>query len=272
MKRLFKLIVTVVIVLVVLAIAGVVGVAVFADRAVKSAVESAGTKTLSVPVQVGDADVSFLGGSVGLQSLTVKNPQGYDGPALLTLNAVNVKADTGSLFGDEIVIKTMTLSSMEVFVEQKGLQNNLYEVIKPLQKPREPTGKTLIIDSLTISDILVHISLPSLPGQQPQTVNLKIAPITMTELGRHERMDTAVLISKVLLAVAQGIAEQSGDILPKETLGEITGVLDKAIDIGRTIFGGKKTEGQPDPKSGAGDIGGKVTEGLKDIFGGKKKD
>jgi uncharacterized protein involved in outer membrane biogenesis len=243
MKRLFKLIMTVVIVLVVLAVAGVVGVAVFADRAVKSAVESAGTKTLNVPVQIDDADVSLLGGSVDLQSLTVKNPQGYEGPALLTLKAVNVQADTGSLFGDEIIIKSMTLSSMEVFVEQKGLQNNLYEVIKPLQKPHEPTGKRLIIDSLTISpDIVVHVSLPSLPGQKPQTVSLKIAPITMTEVGRNERLDTAMVISKVLLAVTQGIAEQSGDILPKETLGEITGVLDKAIDIGRTIFGGKKKD------------------------------
>ncbi|MEN6337605.1 MAG: hypothetical protein ABFE01_25410 [Phycisphaerales bacterium] len=272
MKRLFRLIVTVIVVLVILAVVGVVGVAVFANRAVKTAVESAGTKTLNVPVQVDKASVSILGGSLDLQSLTVKNPQGYSGPALLTLKAVDVKADTGSLFGDEIVIKSMTLGSMEVFVEQKGLNNNLYDVIKPLRQPHEPTGKRLIIDKLTISpDIVVHVSLPALPGQQAQTVNLKIAPITMTELGRNERLDTAMLISKVLLAVAQGIAEQTGDILPKETIGEITGVLDKAIDIGRTIFGDKKTEGQPQEKTGTGDLGDKVTEGLKGILGGNKK-
>jgi len=243
MKRLFKRIAAIFVVLVVLVIVGVMGVVVFADRAVKSAVESAGADALKVPVLVGNAEVSFLRGSVGLQSLTVKNPQGYEGPVLLTLQAVNVKADTGSLFGDEIVIKDMTLSGMEVFVEQKGLQNNLYEVIQPLREPREPTGKRLIIDKLTISpDIVVHISLPTLPGQQAQAVSLKVAPITMTDLGRDERMDTAVLISKVLLAVAQSIAEQSGGVLPKETVGEITNVLDKAINLGRTIFGGKKKD------------------------------
>ncbi|HSV99276.1 MAG TPA: hypothetical protein VLI39_03830 [Sedimentisphaerales bacterium] len=243
MKRLFKRIVTFLRVLTVLIVVGVIGVMIFADRTVRSAVESAGAKTLNVPVLVGDADVSFLGGTLGLRNLTVKNPQGYEGPALLTLQAVNVKADTGSLFGDEIVIKDMTLSGMEVFVEQKGLQNNLYEVIQPLREPREPTGKRLIIDKLTISpDIVVHISLPTLPGQQAQAVSLKVAPITMTDLGRDERMDTAVLISKVFLAVARSIAEESSGVLPKETVGEITNVLDKAIDLGRTIFGGKKKE------------------------------
>jgi len=273
MKKLLKLIVGVIVVLVVLVIVGVVGVALFADRAVKAAVESAGAKTLNVPVAVGDADASILGGSVGLRKIAVANPEGYQGASLLTLADVHVAADTGSLLSDEIVIKDMRLTDMEVFVEQKGLQNNLYEVIKPLREPHEPTGKRLIIDSLTISDILVHVSMAPLPGQQAQTMDFKIAPITMTELGRNERMDTAVLISKVVLAVAAGVAEQAGDVLPKETVGEITGILDKAIDLGRIIFGDKKPA---DPngaqsKDPAGDLGKKAAEGLKDLLGGKKK-
>jgi len=243
MRRLFKRIATVLGVLAVLIVAAVIGVMILADRAVKGAVESACIKTLNVPVLVENADVSFLRGSLGLQSLTVKNPQGYEGPVLLTLQAVSVKADARSLFGDAIVIKDMTLNNMEVFVEQKGLQNNLYEVIKPLREPRQSTGKRLIIDKLTISpDIVVHVNLPALPGQQGQAMSLKVAPITMTDLGHDERMDTAVLISKILLAVAQGIAEQNSGVLPKETVGEITNILDKAINLGRTIFGGKKKE------------------------------
>jgi hypothetical protein len=274
MKKLFKLIVTVIVILVVLVVAGVVGVAVFADGMVKKAVESSGSETLKVPVAVGKAHASILGGSVGLQNLAVKNPQGYTGPNLLTLKAVDVKAETGTLLSNEIVMKSMRLDGMEVFVEQKGLKNNLYEVIQPLRQPREPSGKSLIIDELTISNILVHMSLSGIPGQQAQTVDLKIAPITMTELGRGERMDTAVLIGKVLLAVAQGIAQQSGGILPQETIGEISGVLDKAIDLGRTIFGGKKADEQTGPQqkqAPADDLGKKATDALKDIFGGKKK-
>lgn len=271
MRRLLKLILSIITVLAVLAIVGVVAVALLADRAVKAAVESGGAKTLKVPVAVGEADASILGGSIGLENLAVANPEGYTGPSLLTLKTVNVAADTGTLFSDQVVIKTMTLDQMDVFVEQKGLKNNLYEVIEPLRQPREPSGKSLVIDSLTISNILVHISLPSLPGQEAQTVDVRVAPITMTELGRNERMDTPILISKVLLAVAQGIADQTGDILPKETLSDISGVLDKAVDIGRILFGDKKTDGQTEQKTDNGGAGKTITEGLKDILGGKKK-
>jgi hypothetical protein len=81
-------------------------------------------------------------------------------------------------------------------------------------------------------------------------------------------MDTAALIGKIVLAVAAGVAEQTGDILPAETIGEMTSILDKAIDIGRVIFGpgGKSPEGEQ--KDGLGKT---VTDGLKDLIGGKKK-
>ena len=90
----------------------------------------------------------------------------------------------------------------------------------------------------------------------------------MTDIGRNEKVDTAVLIGKILLAVAAGVAEQGGDILPKETVGEIGGMLDKAMDIGKTIFGpgGKTPDGQQQDS-----LGKSVTDTLKGILGGKKK-
>ncbi len=47
---------------------------------------------------------------------------------------------------------------------------------------------------------------------------------------------------------------------------QITGVLDKAIDLG-----GKNPADQPDQKTGSGDPGQKALEGLQDLLGGKKK-
>jgi hypothetical protein len=156
----------------------------------------------------------------------------------------------------------MKLDNMEVFVEQKGLQNNLYQVIKPLNEKHEPTGKSLVIDNLTLTNVTVHVSMPAVPGQK-QSVDLKLASITMGNLGRSEKMDTAVLIGKILLAVASGIAEKGGGILPKETVGELGSVLDKAIDLGKIIFnpGGQQTDS----------LGKSVTDGIKGLIGGKKK-
>lgn len=244
MKRnLVRTIRTVLVAIVVLAIVGVAGAALLANAIVKAAVEKAGVKTLNVPVRVETTAVSPLSGSVTLRKAAVSNPEGYQGPALLTLESVDVAADIGTLLSDKVLIRDMRLDGMEVFIEHRGLKNNLYEVIEPLRRPREPTGKALLVDTLTIGEVLVHVALPSLSGEsQSQTIDLKVAPITMTDLGRNERMDTPTLITKVVLAVAAGIAEQHSDILPKETVSEIRGILDKALDIGRIIFGGKKEQ------------------------------
>jgi hypothetical protein len=266
MRRLVRAILFTIILLVVLAIAGTVGVVLLANRAVLTAVEKAGTKTLRVPVNVGQAKVSLLSGTAGLHEITVANPPGYEGPALLKLQQVDLKVDPGSLLSNEVLIKDMKLDNMEIFIEQKGLENNLYEVIKPLRGRHEPTGKSLVIDNLDIKNVTVHASLVSIPGQ-PQSVDLKLASIRMVDLGRNEKMDTAVLISKILLAVAEGIAQQGGGILPQETIGDLGSILDKALDLGKIILGpgGRTPDGQQKDS-----LGKTVTDGLKDLLGGKK--
>lgn len=267
MRKLLKAVLSLVVILVVLAVLGVIAVAVLADRAVKTAVETAGTRTLNVGVKVGKAHAVILRGAVELQNIAVANPAGFQGPTLLTLQQVNVAADARSLLSNEVHIQDMRLANMEVFVEQKGLQNNLYDVIQPLRQPGKPSGKGLLIDNLEISNITVHTSLSGIPGKPP-TAQFTLGNITMRDLGRNEKVDTAVLISKILLAVAAGVAEQGGDILPKETLGEITGILDKVIDIGKIIFApaGKTPDGKPQDS-----LGKSITEGIKDLLGGKKK-
>jgi len=267
-RKLFRRIRTIIVVLVVLVVLAAVGVFLFADRAVKSAVESAGTKTLNVGVNVDRAHASILRGTVDLKNISVANPPGFQGAAFLKLQQVDVAADARSLLTDEVLIKSMRLDKMELFIEQKGLQNNLYEVIKPLREPHQPSGRGLIVDNLEITNVTVHAALPPIPGR-PQTVDFTFGPITMTELGRNEKIDVAILISKIVLAVAAGVAEHGGNILPKETVGEISGIVDKAIDIGKIIFGpgGKTPDGQPQDS-----LGKSVTEGLKDLLGGKKKE
>jgi len=262
-----KVIATMFAVLVVLLVALGVGILLFANSAVRRAVESAGTNALAVPLDVNEAQVSILGGSLALQGVAAANPPGYSGKTLLELRDATIKADLRSLLSDRVVIHDIQLDKMEVFVEQKGLKNNLYEVIEPLRAEREPSGKRLIIDNLAITNIAVHVDLPVIPGQPPvKGVTFKLAPITMTNLGHDERLDTPVLITKVLLAVAAGIAEQGGDILPKEMVGELSNVLNKAIDFGRVIFGNGKNGGRQG-EGAATELGRSVTEGLKNLIG-----
>jgi len=186
----------------------------------------------------------------------VGNPPGYSQTTLLDLSQGAIEVETKSLLSDEVLIRNIRLDGMKVFIEQKGLDNNLHEVIGALERDRQPSGKKLVIDHLEITNVTVLVKLLPIPGQA-DTVTFKLGTIEMTDLGRNERMDVAALATKVLLAVAMGIAEQGGDVLPKEMISGLSNVLDKAIDIGRIIFG--------NGKNSAEQIGRGITEGLKDI-------
>lgn len=256
MRKRFRSIKSIVVIGVVVIVGGALGINFFADSAVRVAIDKAGTRALKVPVDVEKANLSIFAGALGLQDLTVGNPPGYSQTTLLDLSRGAVEVDTRSLLSDEVLIKDIRLDGMKVFVEQKGLDNNLHEVISALERDRQPSGKKLLIDHLEITNIMVLVKLLPIPGQA-DTVTFKLGTIEMTDLGRNERMDVAMLATKVLLAVAKGIAEQGGDVLPKEMISGLSNVLDKAIDIGRIIFG--------NGKNSAEQIGRGITEGLKDI-------
>jgi hypothetical protein len=248
-----------------LVIVGFLGAALLPDYAVRVAAEQAGKKVLNVPVTVGKAEAALLGGSFGLRNMRVANPAGYVGPSLLTLARADATAETGSLLSRQVHIKDLKLRGMEVFIEQKGARNNLYEVIQPLREPHAPTGKRLLVDNLEITDVIVHVGLSALPAQTP-AAHFTLAPIRMTDLGRDEDIDTGVLIMKIVLAIAAGVAKQSGDLLPADNVSAISSLLDKALDLGRIILGPKSGA----PKTG-GDPGPSLPDGLKNLLGGGKK-
>jgi len=247
-----------------LVIAGAVGLSLFANSAVRVAVESAGARTLGVDVSVGKADLALLGGSVILRDITVGNPPGYEGDRLVELARTDISADTLSLLGDQAFIRSMKLDGMELFVEQRGVtQNNLYEVVEKVQRDRKPSGKRLVIDVLEITHIRVNVELQTVPGQDDR-VTFQLAPIRMTDLGRDEDMDVAILLTKILLAVATEIAEEGTDVLPREMIGDLSTILNKAIDIGRIIFG--NNDSGSNSKDGADNDGPGISEGLKNLL------
>lgn len=261
MRKLLKSIKWIVVVVLVLIVIGVVGVNLFADSAVRVAVETAGTKALSVGVEVDKADLSIMSGSLDLRDVTVANPAGYQDSTLLKLSQGDVQVDTRSLLSDEIRIKRIQLDGMDVNVEQKGLSNNLEDVIQAARKGSDqPSGKKLTIDTLELTNVTVKVKLLPVPGQL-DTVTLKLAPIEMTDLGKNEKLDTATLMAKIMLAVAAGIARQGSDVLPKDMVNGLTSVLGTAIDLGRIILGTGQGAGEGIQKGVEG-----ITEGLKGIL------
>jgi hypothetical protein len=275
-KKSLKIIYTVAAVIATLLIVAVIAIHLFADNAVKLAVESAGTRALNVGVSVSDVSLSILGGKLGLQNLVINNPPGYKHKRLLELSDAKIAVQTGSLLTDIVNIKDIRLDGVNVVLEQRGVtSNNLQDIMKSLpakeKEPAEPGGKKLHIDNLEITNAQVRVKLLPIPGKD-DTLTLKLAPIKMTDLGGENDIDTVALARKVLLAIAGGIAEQGVGVLPKEMLGSLASQLDKleALPAAFLDKGGKLLEAGKDVGGGiikgAGDAGKGITDGLKGLL------
>jgi len=277
MKKMLKTLRVIVLAILILLLIAVVAVNLFAGRAVKVGIETAATKTLNVGVSVSNVDLSIMAGKLALKNLLISNPPGYQHEKLLELKNAKIEVEVKSLLSDVVNIKEIRLDGVNVVLEQRGISgNNLQDVIKTIssgQKDKdkpETSGKKLHIDNLEISNVTVKVKLLPIPGKA-DTIILELSPIRMTNLGGDNKLDTAALSGKILLAIANGVAEQGVGKLPQDMVDTITSTLGKTIDLSKGIIEGRDDIGKEIIK-GAEDIGKEVTEGLKGLLKPKKEE
>jgi len=271
MKKAHKILRVVLLVIVVLVVSVVALIHLFGNSALKAGIETAASKTLSVGVTIDDVDFSILGGSIGFQGLVIDNPPGYQHDKLLEVGDARIAVSIGSLLTDTVNIKEIMFEDVNVVIEQKGItSNNLQDIIKALPKadaePEEKTEETekpakkLHIDKLELTNITVKAKLLPVPGKA-DTVTLKLDPILMTDLGSDDKMDVAALSSKILLAIATGVAKQGAGLLPEGMTDGIKATLNKATELGKTAAEGGKKLLEEGTDAGKG-----VIKGLKGLF------
>ena len=248
----------------------------FSGYLLRVGIETAGTKALGVGVYVDDVDLSILGGRVEIEGLVVKNPAGYAHEDLLKLGKGKVTAKVSSLLGDTVIVKEIKLDGIDLVIEQKALSNNLQDVVGSIgskEKKRaedeaeaEPSGKKLQIGELEISNIRVKVKLLPVPGKA-DTVTLNLDAIKMSNLGTDSKLSTGILASKIMLAIADGVAEQGVGVLPKEMVKTMKLALGKTIDLGKTAAkeGGRLIEEGKDAGKG-------IIEGFKGLLKPKKEE
>ena len=267
MKKTHKVLRIVLLVIIVLVVSIVVLINLFGNSVLKAGIETAAGKTLDVGVSIDDMDFSILRGKVSFQDLVIDNPPGYQHDKLLEVGNARIAVSIGSLLKDTVNIKEIMFDGVNVVIEQKGLSNNLQDIIKALPKgepaPEDATdkpAKKLHIDNLEITNVTVKAKLLPVPGKA-DTITLKLNPIRMTDLGSDEKMDVAKLSSKILLAIATGVAEQGVGKLPKGMTDGMNATLSKATKLGKTAAEeGKKL------LEGGTDKGKEIIEGFKGLL------
>jgi hypothetical protein len=231
---------------------------IFGEGLIKAAVQTGATKTLGVGVTLKSVNLSILGGSVGLKGFVIDNPPGYQNKTLLELGEAKVAVDIGTLTKDTIHIKNVLLDGTVVTIEEKGMTNNLKELLNKLQsgEKKEPApqpqpgakeakpAKKMQIDELVISNTTVKVKLLPIPGKS-DTATIKLDTIKMNNLGGDKKLEVGQLSEIVLTAIGKGVAGQMANL--GTDLGK------GAIEEGKSAAGG-------------------VVEGIKGLFGGKKTD
>jgi len=264
MKTPLKIVYGIAGIIVILIILTVTLIHLFGNRALKAGIETAATKTLNVAVSIGDVDLSIMGGKLSLQNLVINNPPNYQHPKLLELKDARITVNIKSLLSDVVKIREIKLDGASVVLEQRGISsNNIQDVIKAIpakdKQASESSGKKLHIDTLEITNVTVKVKLLPVPGKA-DTVTLKLAPIKMTNLGGDNKLNTAALSSKIMLAITDGIAEQGTGVLPKEITGPLASELKRAGALTGTLL-----EGSSEVLETGKDTGKEVLEKGKDL-------
>ncbi len=250
----------------------------FGSGALKTGIETIASKALTVPVNIDNVDLSILGGKISFQGLVIDNPPGYKHDKLLEVDKARIAVSISSLLKDTVNIKEIMFDGVNVVIEQKGVtSNNLQDIINALSKTEaeseteiepdqatEKPSKKLHIDKLELTNITVKVKLLPIPGKI-DTVTIKLDPIIMTNLGSDDKLDVAVLSSKILLAIATGVAKQGAGLLPEGMTDGIKATLGKAAELGKTVTeeGGKLLEGGIDAGKG-------IIDGFKGLLKPKK--
>jgi len=273
MKSVRKILRIVLLVILVLIVGIVVVIHFFGNSLLKTGIETAASKTLTVPVSIDNVDFSILGAKVGFQGLVIDNPPGYKYEKLLKLGDARIAVSTGSLLKDTINIKEIKLDNVNVVLEQKGVtSNNLQDIINALPKSEEEpedktkAGKKLHIDKLELTNIVVQAKLLPVPGKA-DTVTLKLDPIVMNDLGSDNKLDVAKLTGKILLAIATGVAKQGVGLLPEGLTNAMSTTLGITADVGKAAVegGAKLIEGGTDAGKG-------IIKGVQSLFKPKEKE
>lgn len=264
-------------VIVVILVAIIIFINVYGDRALKYGMETIGTQTLQVPVHVEDLSLAMLAGKLNIDRLAIENPEGYQHPVFLEAGRTFMALKTSSLLSDTVEFQQITLDGITVVLEQKGLTNNIQQILsnlpkgdEPAPEPDETAGKNVLVRQLEITNLNVKVSL--LPGVgKATTLSFDLAPIRMTDLGTADKMTAARLVKEIIAAIAGGIAEQGKGLIPTDMINSITSGLGEALlKTGEDVIKGVEEAGKGLGEAGKGilDTGKDIGEGAKGLLEG----
>ena len=284
MKKRVKVILRVVIVVAVLLAIGAVLLVLNLGTVLKAAVENGGSMVLNVPVKLDKASVSLVGGSAGMDGLSLGSPSGYDAQRMFYLGHAHLVVQPRSLLSDEIVVREIVVDGAEFTIEWAGGKMNWTALMDQLQgeqpaekkkEENEKLAKTIRLDRIAFSHCKVIIK--GLPMDVPIPLpSLEIKDIASSDGGgvtvRKLLVQIVGALEKSLVGtVKEALSPEQLAKLPAGAIATLGDLGAGGLDAGKAAVKGA-TEGVGSAAKGAVEGAKGALKGAGGLLGRKKGD
>jgi hypothetical protein len=219
-----NILIAVVVIIFLVVIVGFVSI----DGILKYAIKTAVKQQLNVDGSAAIVSLSIFSGNVTISNLKIGNPPGYQYKHVLEANSISVTTSIRSLLSNPVEINDVTIDGVTMVIEQKGMTNNLSDILKSMPKPQqnetktaEPAkkGKSVHISTVDMKNLGVTAKLLPLPGKA-DALTLKIASIHLSNLG-GEKSSLGDVVGKIFAAISAEIVSKGAGIFPSDLTGPI---------------------------------------------------
>lgn len=196
------------------------------DSIVSSGIEETGSEITGTAVTVDNVSISPFSGSGTISGFRVANPEGYSQEYAFEIEDFSIELEPLTLFSNEIVVNSITISGATVYVEQKVPENNIREIMDHINSlpEGEASDSQLIIEYFLLENGTTQL-YTEVGGDQSASVS--ISKIELENLGRDGQMDTA---EKVIKQIAEEVAGKSLRAAIESGAGQIRDAIRDLFD------------------------------------------
>jgi hypothetical protein len=232
MKQTSKVVLGVAIVLVLLVAGGMWFLYRNLDGLVAGIIEREGAQATQTNVDVGAVSIDLQGGTAGISSLAVANPDGFSDESAIALEDFAIELDPLAVTSDPLVIERVRVDGARLLVEQEGARNNLETILESVQRlatgTTEPqsAGRKMVIERFELTNARATLLVPQL-GEKRE---VRMPEIVLTDIGRATNGATAASVAQQLLTPIIGMAlESAAEAGVSEALKERLGETERGI-------------------------------------------
>lgn len=247
---------------------------IFQGSIVKTAVQSGGTWATGVETKVDDVSAGLLGGKLEIEGLTLANPPGFGAEPFFALRSAKADWDTRSLLGDTIHVRELELDGLALRIERNASGTNYGRILdhasqkgggaKPSPEADAGSKRVLVVDRIVLKDVSAEVLLADLPiGNGPLRVTVPRLEIADFKSDGPTHEIVGQLLSAVVEAALKASLDAGGGIIPADLARDLKSRLQDAESALKGALEGDL--------KGSLEGAGQALEGLKDVFGTKKK-